>query len=235
MSVRRGSGRICKQTIKCELSSLSAWLFIGLLHPRLSCCGVHRFTLLCNHFSQVSFLHSLPSAGVALKTVCSVHKTQRSHSSASLLQIQLKNSTDIHQIQRIRVVRTRMLSLLQRMLRKLNHIMTTFNRQEDLQHLQSTLLQTTDVFSLYARYWHVYKRCHVTLTLNVYEEIFNPQSWAVNPDSDTYSSYRMRDVELWDSWQEDVYTPLTRLSTVEYLKEIYCQFKHNLVKRDLIF
>lgn len=116
----------------------------------------------------------------------------------------------IHQIQRIRVVRTRMLSLLQRMLRKLNHIMTTFNRQEDLQHLQSTLLQTTDVFSLYARYWHVYKRCHVTLTLNVYEEIFNPQSWA------------------------DVYTPLTQLSTVEYLKEIYCQFKHNLVKRDLI-
>lgn len=210
MSVRRGSGRICKQTIKCELSSLSAWLFIGLLHPRLSCCGVHRFTLLCNHFSQVSFLHSLPSAGVALKTVCSVHKTQRSHSSASLLQIQLKNSTDIHQIQRIRVVRTRMLSLLQRMLRKLNHIMTTFNRQEDLQHLQSTLLQTTDAFSLYARHWHVYKRCHVTLTLNVYEEIFNPQSWA------------------------DVYTPLTQLSTVEYLKEIYCQFKHNLVKRDLI-
>lgn len=51
----------------------------------------------------------------------------------------------IHQIQRIRVVRTRMLSLLQRMLRKLNHIMTTFNRQEDLQHLQSTLLQTTNV------------------------------------------------------------------------------------------
>lgn len=145
MSVRRGSGRICKQTIKCELSSLSAWLFIGLLHPRLSCCGVHRFTLLCNHFSQVSFLHSLPSAGVALKTVCFVHKTQRSHSSASLLQIQLKNSTDIHQIQRIRGVRTRMLSLLQRMLRKLNHIMTRFNRQEDLQHLQSTLLQTTDV------------------------------------------------------------------------------------------
>lgn len=120
-------------------------MFIGLLHPRLSCCGVHRFTLLCNHFSQVSFLHSLPSAGVALKTVCSVHKTQRSHSSASLLQIQLKNSTDIHQIQRIRVVRTRMLSLLQKMLRKLNHIMTRFNRQEDLQHLQSTLLQTTDV------------------------------------------------------------------------------------------
>lgn len=116
----------------------------------------------------------------------------------------------IHQIQRIRVVRTRMLSLLQRMLRKLNHIMTTFNRQEDLQHLQSTLLQTTDAFSLYARHWHVYKRCHVTLTLNVYEEIFNPQSWA------------------------DVYTPLTQLSTVEYLKEIYCQFKHNLVKRDLI-
>lgn len=52
--------------------------------------------------------------------------------------------------------------------------------------------------------------------------------------SDTYSSYRMRRVELWDSWQEDVYTPLTRLSIVEYLKEIYCQFKHNLVKRDLI-
>lgn len=88
----------------------------------------------------------------------------------------------IHQIQRIRVVRTRMLSLLQRMLRKLNHIMTTFNRQEDLQHLQSTLLQTTDAFSLYARHWHVYKSCHITLTLNVYEEIFNPQSWAVNPD-----------------------------------------------------
>lgn len=88
----------------------------------------------------------------------------------------------IHQIQRIRVVRTRMLSLLEKMLRKLNHIMTRFNRQEDLQHLQSTLLQTTNAFSLYARHWHVYKSCHITLTLNVYEEIFNPQSWAVNPD-----------------------------------------------------
>ena len=164
------------------------------------------------------FLHSLPSAGIALKS--------------GLLHTQYSEIT-----------RERLASADATLKKKFNRYSSNSKKKSEENTYVVTSAQKcsgelnhiiTDAFILYGRYWRVYRRRLITFTLKVYEEMFTRQSWAVNPDfrhvlvsitSDWHVEshdrnvvvYRMRRVVgLWDSWQEEVYKPLTPLSIVEH-------------------
>lgn len=176
------------------------------------------------HSTLQSFLSSFFSSILSRqpaslwKVVCFTHNTQRSHGSASLLQMQLKKKKF-----------NRYSSNSKKKSEENTYVVTSAQKcSGELNHI------ITDAFILYGRYWRVYRRRLITFTLKVYEEMFTRQSWAVNPDfrhvlvsitSDWHAEshdrnvvvYRMRRVVgLWDSWQEEAYKPLTPLSIVEH-------------------